>query len=333
MGELMFRKIQYGKEGTRGTAVPATAMWPGIVSVPADRKPKYPEEVLGLRSRSQRSVIHQILADGLTLSMEDGIFQKLPILGLVTLKGGVSGVEQTVDQADYLWDVTPSLTAANAPDTMTLEYGDDTQAYEIEYVMGKSLKFSGKIGADEPVKVEAGLFGKQITPTTFTAALTPTNGEAMIANLAKLFIDSTWATLGSTQKTDLLREFSVEILTGNHPKFYANGSKLMSGYGEGFLDCLVALTFEGNAAADGYFDGFQAGTNYAIQLLIEGTQIGTGEKHTLELDFFGDFEEAIPLASEQDGNNLHTLMFHTFSDGQATPHQFAMKVITNQNTV
>lgn len=333
MGELMFRKIQYGKEGTRGTAVAATAMWPGSVSIPADRKPKYPEETLGLRSRAQRSVIHQILADGINLSMEDGIFQKLPILGLITLKGGVTGVEQTVDQDDYLWDFTPSLTAANAPDTITLEYGDDTQAYEIEYVMGKSLKFSGKMGADEPVKVECGCFGKQITPTTFTGALTPTNGEAMIANLAKLYIDSTWATLGSTLKSDLLREFSVEILTGNHQKFYGNGSKMLSGYGEGFLDCMAALTFEGNAAADGYFDGFQAGTNYAIRLLIEGSQIGTGDNHSLVLDMYGDFEEVIPMGGEQDGNNLHTLMFHTFSDGQATPHQFAMQVTTNQNTV
>jgi len=333
MGELVFRKCQYGKEATRGTAVPATAVWPGTITVPADRKPKFPAETLGIRARAQRGVVHQIGLDGITLTMEDGIFQKLPILFLCALKGDVTGVEQTPDQHDYLWDFSPSLSASNAPNAMTLEYGDDVQAFEMEYAMIKRLVISGRIGADEPVKVEAELFAKQITPTTFTGSLSAIKGEAMIANLTKLYVNDTWANLGNTQKTDLLREFSVEILTGIHPKFFANGVKTMSSHGEGFLDAMATLTFEGNATADGYYDDFVAGTEHALQILIEGSQIGSGEKHSLELDLYGSFEEVIPLSSEADGNNLHAAVFHAHSDREATPHLLAAKVITDQNTV
>lgn len=333
MGELVFRKIQYGKESTRGTAVPATGVWPGTIKVPADRKPKFPAETLGIRARAQRSVVNQIGLDGINLTMDDAIFQKLPILFLCALKGGVTALEQTTGQDDYLWDFTPSLSASNAPNSMTLEYGDDVQAFEMEYAMIKRLVISGRIGADEPVKVEAELFAKQITPTTFTASLSAIKGEAMIANLTKLYIDSSWANLGNTQKTDLLREYSIEIQTGLHPKFFANGAKTMSSHGEGYLDLMATLTFEGNAAADGYYDDFLAGTEHSIRLLIEGGQIGSGENHSLTVDMFGSFEEVIPLDSAEDGNNLHAAVFHAHSDRQSTPHLFAVKVITDQNTV
>jgi hypothetical protein len=314
--------------------VAATKAWPGKITVPADRKPVFPEESLGLRARAQRAVIYQLLVDGMKLNLEHGVFQKLPFLFSIGLKGGVTPVEQTTDQDDYLWDFTPSLSASNTPKSGTIEFGDDTQAYEVECCMAKSIKISGVIGDNAPVKIEADLFGKQITPTTFTSSLAVAQDEAMIANLTKLFIDDASDGFGGTQVTDLLREYSVEILTGLHPKFFANGQKTFNGHGEGFIDVMATFTFEGNSGADAQFDLFQAGSSRAIRLLIEGSQIGSGENHSLKLDMWGTWEEIIPLGNEKEGNNLHTAVFHCHTEPEVTPaFKLGVNVITNVSAV
>lgn len=329
MGEKVFRKVQFGLEAdaTPGTAVLATSMFLGTANVPVDRKPVYPEDTLGLRSRANRSVIYQIGVDKFTLKVEHGYFQALPFL-LSTLLKECTPTETTPSQSDYLWAYTPSLTAANDPRTATIEVGDDTQAYEIEYCMGKSLKIEGKLGENAPVSLEQEFFGKQVTPTTFTVLSLPSGVEEMAANTAQIFIDSAWANLGGTEKTSLLREFSVEILTGNHPKYHG-GELTMTGHGEGALDCMITFTFEGNSDADVLFDSFQAQTTKAIRLAVTGGQIGTGTNHGLIVDAFGTFEEVIPLGSEKDGDNLHTAVFHSINDGSG--HQFAVSVTTNKS--
>ncbi len=332
MGEKVFNLIQYGLESAHGTPVPATDKWPGKIKVPTDRKPKYPEESLGIRSRAQRSVIYQLLADGIDLSMDDSVFQKLPMLLSMALKGAITPVEQSVGEGDYLWDFTPSLTGSNAQDSITLEFGDDTQAYESEYCLAKSVKFSGKMGGDEAVKVSASLFGKQITPTTFTPSLALAKGEPIIANMVKIYIDGTWATLGTTNMTGLMIDWSTEIINGLHPKF-RGGSLSYSSHGEGYLDMLTTFTFEGNSDADAIFDAFRAKTEKAIRISVEGAAIGDGDPHSLIIDGFGTFEDVVPLGSEQDGDNLHTAVFHTYADLESTRHQLAVQVTTDSNSL
>lgn len=339
IGERVFSMVQYGKEvkTTHGTAVPATGIFPGIIRVPKDRNWTFPEENLGLRSKSQRAVNYQLLCDGISLSMKDSIFQKLPLLLSMVLKGDIAATETTPDQDDYLWDFTPSLTASNTPDSCTLEFGDNTQAYEVEYCIGKSIKFSGNLGADEAVNVEVpDIFGRQITKATFTPSLALSAGEAIIANKTKFYLDATWANLGTTEKTGLLRKWSVEIKTGNHPNFQASGgNKYFTNHSEGYLECLWALTFEGNSDAVSVFDLEQAGTPKALRLSVAGAAIGTGGPHSLIIDGYGNFEEVIPLGEEADGNDLYTAIFRTIYDGVASPnqHQFGVKVTTNVNAI
>lgn len=334
MGSQTFTKVQYGFETTCGSAAAATGRWPGTVDVPPDRKPEFPSYMTGTRSKLLKGTINQIGVEGMSLKMDAGVFQALPMLFSMGLKGGVTAAEQTTSQGDYLWDFSHSLTATNNLESVTLEFGDDTQAYETEYVMCTGYKISGATGDNSAVSVEATAFGKQITPTTFTSSvsLLAAGIETMAGNMAKIWIDPTWANLGSTQKTSLLRDFSIEILTGVTPNWFANGQKTMTAHSEGYLDARLTLTFEGNASADTEFDIFQAGTSRAIRLQILGSQIGSGSAHSLTFDCFGTYEEIKPLGSEKNGNNLHTVVFQTHSNGLSTPNHFAVKVITNRNT-
>lgn len=327
-GEKTFIKNQYGIEATRGTGVAATRMWPGTVRVPPDRTPDHPQELTGSRIMSRRTVIKQILVDGLTMTMDAAQFQALLMVFGIGLKGSVTGV--ATHTSDYVSDFTPSWTAANNPNSISLETGDNVQAFEIDYVMAKRITISGKLGADEYVKVEVECFGEQMDPVTFTASLTPENGEFMLANLTKVWIDPNWNLLGTTQKTDLLREYSIEILTGNHPKFLANGQKTFSTHGEGSPELAMTLTFEGNSDADSLFDGYQAGTEYAIRVKIEGGACGSGDdNHSLTIDAFGAFDQIVPMDSDDNGNNLTTGIFVATGDrGQVAQVETATAVGT-----
>lgn len=331
MGEKIFIKNQYGLESTRGTEVDATGRLMGTITMPTDRKPKYPKESLGVRAESMRSVIYQILADPIKYVHDDAVYQELPALLGITVKGGVTGAEQTGGEGDYLWAFDPSLTGDNDPDTLSLETGDDTQAYTIEYVMGRSIKFSGRLGSDEGVKIESDMFGKQVTPKAFTAAVSLPSVEPIKANNTQLYIDSTWAGLGSTQKTGLLREWSFEIISGNHPKFHGD-SLMMTGHGEGYFMVLGTFVFEGNSNADTEFDAFQAQTEKAIRIAVPGSQIGTGENHLLQIDVFGTYEEVVPMGQTADDNNLHTAIFHAYYDDTGA-ELFDIDVITDISSV
>ncbi len=332
MGEKMFIKCQYGKETTRGTAVAATKRWLGTCNVPKDREPQHPEYTLGMRARSAHSHIAQILADPINLSLAQGYFQALPMVFSIGLKGNITPTEVTTAEGDYKWIFTPSLTAKSNPDTITLEVGDDTQAYEIEYVMARRIVIAGQLGQNGYVSVNAECFGRQVTTSAFTPAIDVPTIEPMLANLTQFFVDPDWDDIGKTQKTDLLREFSIEILTGNHPKYYGD-SRTFSTHAEGYLDVMATFTFEGNSSANTIFQAYQNQTPMAIRTMVTGSDIGSGEPHSLTIDIYGTFDEVIPLASEADGNNLHTAIFHGLTDLEATPHMLAVEVVTDVQTI
>lgn len=317
MGERVFSKVQYGLEGagTKGTAVPSTAIWPGRITVPADRKPVFPAYATGRKSGPITSQVNQILVDPMTLSIDEAVIEKMPLLFNLLLVGSTAA-------AAGAWTYAPSLTAAGTYDAATIEFGDDTEQYEVEYCMCRRLRISGRLGANEGVKVEAELFGRQITVTSFTAALTLGTLTPLIANLTKFWINDTWATVGNTQKTGLLREFDIEIMNGLHPKFMADGALVFSSYGEAELSVVGTFVYEGNADADTEYDKFVAQTARAIQL-----QIGD-DTNGVKIQMYGKYEEIIPLGSESDGNNLHTVVFHGMDDNQATPHILGVVVNT-----
>lgn len=332
MGSQMFWKCQYGKETTRGTAVASTKRFFGSANVPKDREPQHPSYLLGVRAASGMTEIRQILADPVTLMMDNGYYQALPMMLGSLLKGAVTPAEQTGAQSDYLWDFTPDLTALGNPDAFTLQYGDNDQAYQIEYMLGKKINFDFQLGDNSDVKVSQEFFGRQVSKVSFTAAITaPSTTEPIVANTAQMWLDGTWATLGTTAKTSLLRGGSIEIGSGNHPKFLANGQKYFTTHGEGDIYGACKFTFEGGADAIAIFDAYQAGTPKALRFKWTGKQIGTGVFYSLQIDLYGVFDEVIPLSGDKDGNTLYSAVFSTITDLQATQHNLGVKVIVNSN--
>jgi hypothetical protein len=336
MGEVIYNKVQYGIEATAGTAVAATNQWPGTITVPTDRTYKAVEVHTGTRARSIKQANHQIFVDGFTLSMPEGFFQKVPLLMQMFWRGTASGSSQTGVQTDYLWDGTPSLTATNAHKTATIEFGDNSQAHEINWSVGRKLTFSGTLGNDEAVSVELEGFAQQRANSTFTAGIVQASSalDVMSANMTRFYVDNTWATSGCTVKPDILRAFNIEYTNGNHAKFTSTGSKTFNQTGEGYYDSVWTLTFEANATAQTEIDMFTSGSSRQLCLDIIGPAIsGTTNTHKVRHEAFGFFSSAIPMASTIDGNNVNTYVFNAISNGSGTPTICAMKVTTNVNSV
>lgn len=333
MGNRFFSKVQYGKESTRGTAVAATKIMLGQVpAVGSDRKPIIPVENVGIRAGGVRSVIHQYFYQN-TLTSEHGYFQLLPAIFGCGLKGGVTASEVTASQTDYLWTFTPSLTAANSPDSLTIELGDDTQAFEAEYAMFERIRISGNVAQgmeQSPVTIEADFFARQLTPTTFTGALSLPSAEPINAKLSRFYLDTAWSGIGGTEKANILRSFDIEILTGNHAKFSGSGYKYFNGHGEGLIDVTANFTFEGNSDADAIFDAQQANTFQAVRLKIEGAQIGSGTNHGLTIDIGGKWDTVNPLGSEDRSDNLTSATLLGHYDGTGAK-MLQVAVTTNTN--
>lgn len=338
MGTLHLSKQQYGVESTRGTAVAATRVLAcAPKAVPMDRIWTPLKSYNGRATQYNRKRNDEYLVrDTLTFDAENPLYyQALPVLHQCSLDGTITPTETTGSQSDYKWDVAPSFTAANAPDTITLEMGDDVQAYEVEHVMFDKLKIAGQIPADgsaAPVTGEFSYFGRQLTPTTFTAAQSVHSGlEYMNAKLARIYSDTTWAGVGGTELASILRGFELEIVTGNEPKFFGSANKYFSSYGEGMIGATLTLDLEGNSTADALFDLYQAGTERALQLVITGSQIGTGVNYKYLVSLYGYFAEVVPLNQFVNSNTLHRALFVAQEDSSG--NMLDIDIITNHNTL
>lgn len=336
MGSRAFSKVQYGKETVKGTAVAATKILSGasIKGVPVDRKPVFIEDALGVRAASVRSQVYETLVED-TLSIENAAFQHLPMIFSCGLKGGITPSETTPSQSDYAWPFTPSMTASNTPDSLTLEYGDDAQEYEVEYVMFRNIKISGEISQDggaSPVKIEAQYFGRQMSPSTFTGSLSLPALTTINAKASRLYKDALWANKGTTEIAATLRGFEFEIMTGLHPKFFGDGNKYFSTHGENIIGAMLTLTLEHGSNAHAFYTDLQAETAKAYAIKVAGPQIGTGATHALSLYLWAQPESVIPLSSESNGNNLTAVVLHGMY-GATGAQILGVDVTTNSSTM
>lgn len=337
MGDRALSKLQFGVESVNGTAVAADTLLAGYETMPVnpDRVSSFPPDELGVRARSSRVRQDQYLANN-TLRLPQSYFQALPMIFSIGLKGGIVSVEQTATQGDWKWTFLPSMTASNALDSITLEQGDDTDAYEIEYVMAERIRLAGTIaqaGEEGPVELEADIFGRQVSKAAFTGSISVPTMTDIVGKLGRIFIDTTFAGRGTTEVTQIVRSWDLEILTGVHPKFFGSANRFFDIHGENFIDVMLTLILEGNSKADTEFDTFKVPTKQVVSIKLDsGVQIGTGDNHNFDFSVWGAYESIIPLDSEDRGNNLHAAIFHGLYDPTGA-NIFEFNVTTNLQNI
>lgn len=305
---------QLGKETTRGTAVAATKKIAGVLSDEIEDEWDRPEHVLGRQSLFEKGIATRILQQvGLKYSGPAYYEQLLWWLGM-GIKGGVAGVQQG-GVAAYLWTYSPTLTAGDAPDTYTIEYGDEQQNFETEYCMARSLTLAG--APREPWKIDVDIVGRKQTESTVTAALTLVTGlEAPPFNKTNLYIDTTWAGLGATVKAGTLVNCSLTI-PGFKALANADGNDYFSAYGIQGRAITGKLAMLFNATANTERDAYAARTARFVRLDCQGTLLAGAYYKWLRIDMCLEYTK-FKVLGEWEGQTLVEAEFVTCYDPTGT---------------
>jgi len=295
MGLKALRKIQIGEEGAKGTAVAATAILLGALTMKDAPTIHRPDEERGSMAEFFRSIKVANLAE---LSFEgDATFEQIlyllhmGVLGNVTPSGDGS-------ETPYLWTFTPAMAAAGVYDAFTLEYGDDIQAWETEFCMASEISIKGAL--NEAMSMGAAIFGRKLTAASFTSALSLPTVESIPFQKAKLYIDDEDGTIGSTEKSSLLVAAEYVISTGLTYKRYADGSIDFSNYQEGVKNVELKMTFAFNAAAEVERLLFDGSTLRLFRVEAKGSDMGgTLGNKKLTLDLCGIYTDFSTLEDRE----------------------------------
>ena len=298
MGITGLRKIQIGEEGTKGLAVPTTAILLGSLTMERTPTIHKPREERAQMAEFSRSVT---VGDLVAMTYEgDATFEQIIYLLHMGILGNVTPA--VVDTSAKLWTFTPAMAAVGVYDSFTLEYGDDVRVLEAEYCMASRIEISGAMNA--PVTCRADIFGRQVTVSAFTGALTAPTVETAIGQKSKLYIDAEAGTIGTTEQAATLIAWSYVINTGLYPKRYGDGQIYFSSYGESFKSVELRATFAFNAAAEVQRILFDGATQQLFRIETSGSLVGAvSAVREITLDVSGIYDSFSTLR-DRDGEDV-----------------------------
>lgn len=303
------RRLQYGKETTKGTKVVAARIWAGEVGAIEDASETvFVKENIGYITPRLRTYIPNYLAK-LALPPTPATFEQLPVILTAAIKALVAGVQDGVG-TDYIYAYPAHYDADSINDftTWSLEAGDNQQEEEMEYACVADFTLEGK--AKESWMMSANFFGRQILADSFTGSLAvPTVLEEMLFGKTKLYIDNSGGTLGSTQKTNTLLAAKINWTTGLVPVFTGDGNLYFSFAKFGPPpDITVEVTFEHDTTSVAEKVKWRAGATRLLRLKCEGTGIGTpGTTYSVKtclMDFAGRWEKFDVLDEDENGDSI-----------------------------
>lgn len=218
-GVFSANKVQLGRETTAGTAVAATVVWQGpATDIEDTREIVQAEEQVGLLVPTGRSYVTQLGAT-IALPETEATFEHLPHV----FEGGIKAVTPSGTGPYVRSGYAPGTASQNTIKTYTIESGNAVagDGNEMEYGFVESFSLSGKSG--EAWKVASTWRGRQKTVAALTGSLALIVPEDMLFGKTSLYIDATGGTVGTTQKTGVLLEASIEVETGIQPVHTADG--------------------------------------------------------------------------------------------------------------
>lgn len=326
-----------GDEGTPGSAAAATEILYATGTLPyTSQKIYYPEQ--------DRNNLATYLANDFIVQhyLEGGIEMDANTRHMVwafsnAIRGNITPTQPkaTDEPLSYLWTWEPSLvTTPNTPDvtngadTFTLEYGDNVQGYEAEYMVTTSLKLSGAPG--EAVKCVWDFFARQVAETTVTPDLSAEAVQYFPAGDVDFFIDTTWAGLGGNAKTDSLHSWEWTYNTGFAARF-ASESLLFTGVSEAKKHTELKLNYyRDSATSEIEKDKFDARTTTFIRLALTGqTELDSEQDNLPYIHLDGAYcYDAWGNAGEEDGHVTEEATAYSVCDATSAK-MISVKMLTD----
>jgi hypothetical protein len=317
------RRIQVSNpEGTPGTAEAATEVIFGKIKIKEDDRVFFtPEQDRNtLFKHVERPFLVSKTAE---IELEADFYDRLAvILFSACVRGNVTPTQPNAgsEPNHYLWTLEPASTTPNTPDqtngidTHTWEFGDNVQSYEMNYGFVSKIEIEGEVGEDEDarVTVTATIGGRTISTTTFTAALTEPAAAYFPVNLAKLYIDNSYAGLGGTQKTGVLRAFKYTFEPMFVPIWAADGNYYFAMLTEGKKAPELELTYYRDstfiAAEIAKHQADPKTINFISLRLFSGVEMDSGQSNPPYIYLEGAFiYTEWPELEEEDGISVITV--------------------------
>jgi hypothetical protein len=263
----------------------------------------FPEEDVGILGGTDRSYVARVWSD-LAMPAVESTFEQLPYI----FEAGIAAEVPTVDGtgSGYVYNYLAPTTSQNTTNTYTIEGGDDQQAEEFDYGFVKHFNLSGD--GQGALFLSADWTGRETTNTSFTGALTLNTVEEILVNNAKLYIDDSGGTVGSTLVSNTLFGVDLDWTTGLNEYWAADGSNDFSIVKFVKDEIILSLTYEHNTSAVSEKADYRSGATRLVRLLFEGSNLATAgsySKKTLQIDLAGVYEDWSEL-QDQDGNDVVT---------------------------
>jgi hypothetical protein len=328
-GVTKLRKNQYGKESTPGSVHAATALWVGEVNGIKDESPYVlPPMNVGYLMHTDIGYFSGKAA-GLDVPDAPASFEQI----MYPLEGGIAiatpssnGSATTAYIRSY-----PLLSTAmgyvltgssvNPVQTFSIEAGDNSQAYVMEFSFCESFTLKGAIG--QAVMLGSKWVGRQKTAATFTGAIGVPTIEQVVFNNAKLYVDDTGGTIGATQKVGTFLGFELTVKTGWIAQQTGDGALFFN-----FIKCPGAeitgkITYEYDTAGIAAETKFAAGTTQLLRIAMLGSSLGAGGTYAtkiLQFSTAAKITSVDPIGS-QNGDDTVTANFTCVQGnaGQTTP--------------
>jgi hypothetical protein len=270
------RQVQIGVESTPGTPVAASKTLPTL-SLNLTRVIEKKE----YRSQGFKPVTaDQIIKDYGTGSMSGPLdyFQVIyPLNSLVT--GVITTPGGGTTSRDHTF--TPAATGADAFKTFTIQEGDSTAARQMAYSIFSEFSVTTDLTTAE---VAGSIVGR--TPTTATLTGSPTAVSLLPANIREidLFMDTTFAGIGTTKVTDATRAF-FSITSKYALKWVLNTSETsFKDIVETAPTLAFSFTTEDNAQSRALYDAVSTNPVRYMRLKATGAIIEGAIPYKFQLD-------------------------------------------------
>ena len=302
-GIKALRIIQLGKEATPGLAVAATTKWRGMGTIEDQRQTVFPQENIGYLSGVDRSYVPS-LGGAIAFDPIEATFEQI----VHVLEAGVKLVQTGADDgagSGKIYNYILPVTGANTTRTYTIEGGDNEAVEEMEYCYVTEFSLSGEAGA--AMMMSSTWEGRQVVPTTVTAAVPLPPVEEIFFSKAILTADLVDGTLGATPQSNTVLAAELKVVTGIQKVPTASGALYFSFTKNIGPEVTLSVTYDHDTTSVAEKVLWRAQTPRQIRLKILGkalTEAGTTHTYkTLQIDLAGKWE-SFGKVDEKDGNDI-----------------------------
>lgn len=222
-----------------------------------------------------------------------------------------TGSAWSVAGLGYTWVFTPELTTGIPTiDTATLEAirsDGSTNHYYAEAGYGMTAGFDFEWAGNANAKMNLDMFARARQSDTPTGSLVAyTSREVLVTPLLSAYLDTTWAGLGGTQLTGIVRSIKASHLTGFAPNYTLEGRPDLDypNHKVGALTSKLSMVLELDAVGAARWTAYRANSLQYVRLKSTGTTIAGsgGLVKTVQVD--GAYRFTAPPAEQEDGDQL-----------------------------